>query len=208
MSAMGLPAQKRRLYSIAEYLAMEERAEFKSEFHDGEILAMAGGTIRASQIMVNLYRSIGNRLLGGPCTILESNARIRIGRRLNYVYPDATIVCGQMQYDPDDPKQTTITNPRVVIEVLSESTAEYDRGEKFRLYRQLESLEEYVLVEQNKPLIETFRRHDDGRWQISAYHGVDVVAKLASVPIEFPLSEVYLGLDFPDVPVGPPPEKA
>ena len=193
---MTMPLE-RRLFTVAEYLAMEELARDKHEFHEGEILAMSGGTFQASRIAINLGAVLVSRLRGKPCVPVESNMRVRIGRKLNYVYPDASIVCGPPAFDEDDRKQTTILNPRVVFEVLSESTEAYDRGRKFSLYREVESMEEYVLLSQGEPLIETFRRHSDGNWQITSHRGIEAIAPLASVRIELPLAEVYAGIEFP-----------
>ena len=163
---MEMPVEKHH-YTIAEYLDLEEKSVGKNEFHDGEILAMAGGSYSHSLVAMNLIGELRNRLRGSPCRPLESNMRVRIGKRLNYVYPDSSIVCGKPQFDPDDRKQTTIINPRVIFEVLSESTELYDRREKFALYRDVESMEEYVLISQSKALIEVFSRQKDGAWQIA-----------------------------------------
>ena len=127
---MGLPAEKRK-YTTQEYLEMEEKAVERHEFHDGEILMMSGGTLRHSRIVMNTGATLHALLKGKPCFALDSNMRVRISDRWHYVYPDISVVCGTPIFDPDDPKKTTIINPRVVIEVLSESTESYDRGGKF-----------------------------------------------------------------------------
>jgi len=191
---MGLPLEQRR-YTIAEYLELEEKSEVKNEFHDGEILAMAGGSYSQSRIIMNLGLAAGMRLKGSSCFMLESNMRVRVGKRLNYLYPDANIVCGKPEFDPDDIKQTTITNPRVIFEILSDSTERYDRGEKFSLYRDIDSMEDYVLVSQSTAMIETYSRQKDGAWRIAVYQGLAAVAKLPSVSIELPLAELYIGVD-------------
>jgi Uma2 family endonuclease len=192
---MALPAIKERV-TIEEYLRREEAAVDRHEYHDGEILMMSGGTYGHSRINANLIRSAGNRLEGSPCFILESNMRLVIASRRRYLYPDATIACGQPQFDPHDPKKTTIINPRVVIEVLSPSTEAYDRGDKFNAYRELESLGEYVLVSQERPLIETFVRQADGTWVFAAREGVKAISRIATPGIELPLGEVYAGITF------------
>ena len=138
---MTMPAEKHR-YTIAEYFALEEHATDRHEYHDGEILAMSGGTYRHSRINTNLLVAFGTRLRNSPCEPLDSNMRIRILGRASYVYPDISIVCGGPEFDVDDPNQTTITNPRIVVEVLSDSTERFDRGRKFDLYRQAPSLQE------------------------------------------------------------------
>lgn len=175
---------------------MEEKAEVKHEFHRGEILAMSGGTYEQSRITANVVGELRNRLKGSPCFVLESNMRVRIPREDRGVYPDATVVCGKPQFDPEDPKRTTILNPRVVVEVLSESTESYDRGDKFTAYRELPSLEEYVLVSQNRPQIEAFLRQPEGLWLFATWQGLDAVAKLRCLQIDLPLTEVYEGLSF------------
>jgi Uma2 family endonuclease len=136
---MGVPAERRR-YTIQEYLQHEEKAIDRHEFHDGEILAMSGGTYGHSRINTQLIRSLGNKLEGKRCQPLDSNMRVRIPRRANYIYPDISVVCGQPQFDPDDPKKTTIINPKLIVEVLSESTEAYSRGAKFDLYQQIPAL--------------------------------------------------------------------
>jgi Uma2 family endonuclease len=191
---MEPPAEKRK-FTIAEYLAMEEKAVEKHEFHEGEILMMSGGTYRHSVISVNLGAILHGLVKGKHCQTLDSNMRVRISDRWHYVYPDFSIVCGSPVFDPDDKKKTTIINPRVVIEVLSESIELYDRGGKFDLNRQIPSLEEYVLVSQWQPMVETYwRQPQDETWIFNAYKGPS--ATLRSLQINLPFSEIYAGIDF------------
>jgi Uma2 family endonuclease len=191
---MGLPVEKRR-HTISEYLSFERTARERHEYLDGEILAMAGGSYNHSLILANLIGEIRNVLKGKPCRVLESNLRVRIPRTPLYTYPDASIVCGKPQFDPNDEANETVTNPRVLIEVLSSSTEGYDRGEKFTRYRQMDSLEEYVLVSQDVARVETFRRQADGTWLFSAYSGGEAVLKLTGLGIEIPLAEIYAGVE-------------
>jgi Uma2 family endonuclease len=203
---MTIPVAK-RLFTIEEYLRFEETAVGRHEFHDGEILAMSGGTYEHSLINVNFTSSLKARLKDRPCRVTESNLRIRIGASSKYVYPDASVICGQPAFDLADPKRTTVLNPRVIIEVLSESTESYDRSAKFMLYRMVETHEEYVLISTHRPLVETFRRQTDGSWMIGPYfEGVDAVAELKALSIELPLAEVYDGITFPPLP--PEPERS
>ncbi len=201
MLYMTVPVEK-HLYTIAEYLAMEEGAEIRHEYHDGEILAMSGGTYRHSKIVTNLIVALGSRLRGRSCDVLDSNMRVRIPRRGKYVYPDASIVCGGPQFDVDDPKQTTIVNPRAVFEVLSESTALYDRSDKFQLYGQVPSLEEYVLVSQAQAKIETFIRQLGGNWLYDPKEGLEAVLDVRSAKLTIPLAEIFEGVTF-DPPSAP-----
>jgi Uma2 family endonuclease len=193
---MSLPAEQRR-FTIREYLELEEKAVERHEFHDGEILAMSGGTHAHLHVSSNFLISLGLQLRakGNRCYPLDSNARVRISARNDYVYPDITVVCPPPQFDADDPKRMTIINPRVIIEVLSESTELYDRGAKFDLYRQIPSLQEYVLVSQFQPVVETFVRQNKQSWLFTQYKGMDAVAELRSLDIAVPLSEIYLEVE-------------
>jgi Uma2 family endonuclease len=185
---------------------MEETAEQKHEFHDGEILAMSGGTYEHSVICLNVGGELRNRLQGGPCTPAEGNLRVRIQSQGRYVYPDISVVCGQPAFDPSDPNRTTILNPTVIVEVLSDSTEQYDRSKQFFAYRDVPSLEEYVLVSQHVPRVETFRRQVDGTWKIAGYfEGLEAIAMLTSLNVKLPLAEVYRNIQFaaPATPVDP-----
>ncbi len=192
---MGMPVQKRR-FSIAEYFEMEDAAVERHEYQDGEILAMAGGSPEQSFIAANIVREAGNALKGKPCRVAESNLRVRIPHSPRCMYPDASIICGPLQFDPQDPKRHTILNPKVIIEVLSTSTEAYDRGDKFTQYRKIEAFEEYILISQDRPNVESFLRQADGAWSIQNYIGLDTVAKIRSLGISIPMSELYAGIEW------------
>ena len=196
------PAQRR--FTVEEYFRIERDSTEKHEYRDGEIVSMAGGTVAHSRIIANCIQTLGNRLRGGPCAPFESNLRVRIARRTLYSYPDVPVICGPPELDPDDTRGETVTNPRLVVEVLSPSTESYDRRTKFDRYRQLESFREYVLVSQDMPRVETFFRHDDGTWVFAVATGPDAVIRLSSLGIDLPLAEVYAGVEFPP----PPPDPA
>ncbi|MGA2498985.1 MAG: Uma2 family endonuclease [Tepidisphaeraceae bacterium] len=193
---MGIPVEKRR-YTVTDYLQLERSARERHEYRDGEILLMAGGTADHSLILVNVIGELRNRLKGKPCRAYESNLRIRIARTVLYTYPDISVICGPRQPDPGDPSGETMTNPRLIVEVLSPSTEAYDRGEKFDHYRKLDSLQEYVLVSQSTPRIETFLRQPEGNWLLTPVSGLTSIAKLRSLEVELPLAEVYAGIEFP-----------
>lgn len=196
---MALPVQKNR-FTVAEYLTQEERAVERHEFHAGEILAMSGGTYEHSRIVANLIRSLGNRLDGSPGHVVDSNLRVGLDHGERYVYPDASIICGPPAFDPADAKRTTILNPKVVIEVLSDSTEAYDRGQKFAHYRTVPPMVEYVLVSQRVAAVETFFRGEDGSWSMRPVAGLDATVPLRGVPIDLPLAELYAGIVFPPEP--------
>ncbi len=190
--------------TIEEYLAFEGAAEFKHEWRDGEVIAMAGGTSDHALIIANLIRAIGNRLQGKGCRVFASEQRVRSRRPHLYTYPDVTVVCGEREFDPADENRVTILNPTLLVEVLSESNELYDRSEKFERYRGIESLREYVLVSQYIAKIETFHRADDGTWVINhAVAGVDATVRFASVDVELPLAEIYDGIQFRAPPAAP-----
>lgn len=183
-----------------EYLRYEYDAEFRHEWRDGQVVAMAGGSPDHSLVIANFIREAGNGLRGKPCRVYDSNLRVRDRRTTLYTYPDATVICGERQFDPKDERRQTVLNPTVVVEVLSPSSEGDDRGEKFNRYRSIDSLQEYVLVSQSSPKIETFLRQEDGSWVFRAYEGPDAISRLVSVDIELPLAEVFAGIEFPAPP--------
>lgn len=195
----------RRRYTFAEYLAFEEAHEWKHEFHEGEILAMSGSSPEHALITARALRAIGNRIEGGPCQAYSSDLKIAVKPGSRVCYPDGSIICGPLEFDPNDPKRYVVTNPRVIIEVLSPTTEAYDRGEKFRHYRNIPSFAEYVLISQDAPIVETFFRQGDGSWVIAGtYTGLDARARLRALDIEIALSDIYAGVEFP--PPAPPPD--
>ena len=184
--------------TVEEYLRFEAAAaDVRHEFRDGVAVAMSGGTYTHSQIIVNVGGELRSRLKGKGCTTLESNMRVRIPRKAKYYYPDLPVVCGSPEFDPAGPAETTLLNPRLIVEVLSDSTEAFDRGAKFTDYREIESLREYVLVSQHAPLVEVYLRQDDGTWRFQPSAGLAATARLQSIGIELPLAEVYAGVTLP-----------
>lgn len=190
-----MTAVPKRKLTAAEYLAIEDAAEFKSEFVNGEMIAMAGATVSHNRVSRNLLTEIETQLKGGPCESFISDQRVNISATGMYAYPDIVIVCGKVETDPLSPM--TITNPAVVIEVLSPSTEGYDRNLKFRQYQQSPTLREYVLVSQDTATIEVYSRQPDNRWLITYFDGLDAVFALESAPVKIPLADVYRNVDFP-----------
>src|SRR5438876_6356830 len=173
----------------AEYLAIERKAEYKSEFYRGEMFAMAGATEEHCLIKDNLAGEARNQLKGGPCRVVTSDLRVKVDPTGLYTYPDVVIYCERPQFE--DKVLDTLLNPRAIVEVLSESTEAYDRGDKFRHYRQISSLQEYVLAAQDRPLVERHVRQPGGSWLMTEFAGLDGVLEFASVPARVPLVEVY-----------------
>lgn len=183
------------LYTLAEYLAREEGAEYKSEFYQGQIFAMSGGSPEHNTASVNILTALRGRLRGLPCRPFNSDQQIRIPPNGLVAYPDVSVVCGELQRDPKAPN--AINNPSVVFEVLSDSTENYNRGKKFDLYRQLESLREYILVAQDEAHVERFVRQADDSWLLTVFKGLDAVVELATLGCSLTLAEVYEDVTFP-----------
>ena len=198
-----VPTQPLRRFTIAEYVQLEERSEVRHEYHDGEILAMSGGSYAHAVIATNINRAIGNRLAGKPCRVLDANMRIATPHRM--FYPDGTIVCGPPQFDPRDATGQSLANPRVIIEVLLPSTENYDRKEKFDHYGTAPSIEEYVTIYQDEARVECFVRGTGGSWNLTRFVGIGVTAIIRCVQVEIPLSEIYADVVLP-APVRPPGE--
>lgn len=191
MSALQKP-----IFTEKEYLALEAVSERKHEFYRGEIIAMAGASFRHELIITNSIRSVGNQLRGSPCLILGSDLRVKVASVKGYFYPDIKIVCGTAQFNDDKPQ--SLLNPTVIIEVLSPTTANFDQGEKFRAYRQIESLQEYVLIAQDTPHIERHIRQPDGGWVMHEFDTLDASLELPSVGCTLSLAEVYERVTFED----------
>ena len=176
-------------YTVAEYLELEEQAEFKSEFVDGEIVSMAGATANHNILTAKFLARIFLALEDLDYAVFMSDMRLWMPDYSRYTYPDVMVVAGQPIFT--DEKQTAITNPCLIVEVLSNSTQEYDRASKFKLYRSISSFREYVLVYQNNYCVEQYIKQDDGRWILTEYLEEDAVLKLESVSFEIGLRDLY-----------------
>jgi len=193
MSAQSVP-----YLTPQEYLEIEEKADYKSEYFQGQMwplggepYGMAGGKFEHSLISANLIGELRSALTG-RCLALTSDQRIRVSSDGLYTYADVSVVCGK----PILAEKNTLTNPRIIVEVLSKTTEANDRGLKFTQYVQIESLEEYVLVSQTEPRVEIYRRQSDGSWRWRAFTGLDAKAPFESVDCSVPLSEIYRGVEF------------
>ena len=174
--------RKKSIFTPAEYLGMEEKTDYKSEYYNGEIFAMAGGTPDHNSIAVNLAGELRQLLRHKPCRVFTSDLRLLVERSGLYTYPDAMVICGKIQLV--EGRTDTVTNPILIVEVLSESTRDYDRGTKFNFCKQIPTLQEYILVESEKPLVECFRRADGDKWTMEMYEGLDALARLESIESE------------------------
>lgn len=178
------------LFSEAEYLAIERGAETRSEFLNGEIFAMSGGSFAHAQLKDDLLIAISARLGSGPCQALSSDLRVKVLATGLHTYPDVLVVCGSPQFAQADIKDTLV-NPSLIAEVLSPSTESYDRGKKFYHYRQIPSLQHYLLVSQDKLLIEHFERGEDDAWTFRTFESMDDSIPIANLAIHAPVREIY-----------------
>lgn len=178
--------------SVEEYLKIDRAAELKSEYHDGEMFPIVAVSMAHSVISANVTYSLVGRLKGGSCFVLTSPMRVRVSPT-RFVYPDLAVICGTPVLT--DEAQDTLTNPKVIIEVLSPSTADYDYGAKFALYRRMPSFEEYILIAQGDPRIEVFHKAHDGGWVLHTYEGLETTIKLKSLNITLALADIYAGID-------------
>jgi len=182
-----MAAERIPILTPEQYLEIEREAEFKSEYVAGQMYLMAGGTPEHSQIAFNIAGALRHKLRGGPCRGYTSDLRVRAGSL--FTYPDVTVVCGEPRFHDD--REDTIINPKLIIEVLSESTEAYDRGEKFGRYQRIDSLSEYVLVSQRRPSIDRYLRKPDGSWNLFVAEGLDASVELESISCSLDLADVY-----------------
>jgi Uma2 family endonuclease len=183
-----------RTFSPDEYLAIERAAADKSEYVGGRIYNMSGGSLNHSRICVEVTGILREALRGTGCEVVNSDMKVRTPSNSMFTYPDATVICDQPIFH--DEKRDVITNPIVIVEALSPSTEDYDRGHKFLLYQQIPSLRCYVIVYQSEPRIDVFVRADDGHWDQAISRGVDAAAQIPAIGCTLPLSEVYRRIEF------------
>jgi Uma2 family endonuclease len=178
----------RQHFTFRDYVDLEEISGVRHEFLAGQVWAMAGGSPDHARIAANVMVLLGSQLRGKRCAVFDSDLRVRVKATGLGTYPDVTVVCGSLELDPDDPKRHTVVNPKVIVEVLSPSTEEYDRGEKLDHYRQIDSLEEIVLVASEERRIDVWRR-DGAAW--ARVPSAGELVRLSSIGCELPLPDVY-----------------
>ncbi len=172
-----------------EYLAAERQAAFKSEYFGGEVFAMAGASYAHNRIVANVIAELRRQLKRHDCTVVPSDLRLWIQSAEHYLYPDVTVVCGEPEFT--DEHIDTLVNPRLIVEVLSKSTKDFDRGEKFTLYRTLPSFAEYILIAQDRHHAEHFVRQADGRWLLTDIDQTAEAISLVSIEGQLALAEIY-----------------
>lgn len=178
-----------------QYLLQEDLAEFRSEYWNGKIVAMSGGTPKHNQIGRNLALRLGIQLDRSPCKLFLTETRVRVPECNTYFYPDAMIVCGTPEYEAGEAEM--VRNPTVIFEVLSPGTEAVDRGRKFACYRSLPSLQLYVLIQQDAPAIELYARQPDDTWLLTPLTGLEATLFLNTVGVTLPFTEIYQDVVFP-----------
>ena len=183
------------LLTPQEYLARERKSDFRSEYFAGEMFAMAGASWEHTLVKDNIAREAGQQLKDGPCRVLTSDLRVKVDASGLYTYPDVIVVCEEPKFE--DKMFDTLLNPRVLMEVLSDSTEKYDRGTKFKHYRQVASLQEYILIAQDEPLVERHVRQPNGDWLMTEFRGLELTLGFTSIPVKILLTDIYRGVEFP-----------
>ncbi len=191
---------KHRRLTAAEYLAIEDAAEFRSEFYDGEMFLMAGTAVPHNDLKDNLSDELGARLRGSGCRKATNDQRVLIPTTGLYTYPDIVVTCGPREFDPLS--KITLTNPTLVVEVLSPGTASYDRGAKLRQYQRLASLRVVLLAASDRVQVDVYSREPDGRWVHTVFDDPagELVIPGLPVPVRIPLADVYRDVELPDEP--------
>jgi Uma2 family endonuclease len=186
-----LVAYGKKKFSIAEYLELESAALEKSEYYQGEIFAMSGALLPYNIIAVNTLVYIHQKLKGKSCRPFNSDMRVNVEKNTLFTYPDISVVCGEVKTLNDD--NFNLLNPTVIIEVLSKSTKNYDRGDKFKLYRDIPTLKEYILINSEAIGIEAFRLNEKNHWELEEYKGIEEKLQIPVLQLAISLSEVYEG---------------
>lgn len=189
-----LVQSKEKFYSPDEYRELEETAEFRNEYRDGEIVQMSGGSINHSRIIRNLSRVLGNLLEGQPYELFHNDLRLWIPRYRRGTYPDVMVIEGEAVFN--EGRSDEILNPMLIVEVLSKSTKDFDKEDKFRFYRSIPELREYVLVSQYEFLVEQYIKTEANEWLFREYEGETATVSFASVGVQMSMSEIYVKVVF------------
>jgi len=178
-----------------EYLTWERKQPFKNEYHNGQIIAMSGASRAHNLVTMNVANQLYTQLVTQGCEVYPGDMRVQIHQPTSYFYPDIAVVCGEPRFGDDT--FDTLLNPVLIVEGLSPSTAAFDRGEKFEHYKQLASLQEYILISQNRVHVERYLRRDT-QWILTEFRKIDEVIHLLSNRCQFSVRGIYTLVKFPD----------
>ncbi len=185
----------RKLYTPEEYFALEAKALGRSEYYQGEIFAMAGSSVNHNRLTRNICAALNQAFGSGPCEAFLSDLRLEVKEDGTYVYPNVLAICGELEFSKK--YKDNVTNPKLIAEVLSDSTQIYDRNGKFYLYRELSSLEDYLLIDQTKVYVEYYHKISSKEWALYIYDSLTDVIDLQGVNIILPLAQIYQRVKFP-----------
>jgi Uma2 family endonuclease len=191
---MALAKLQPKLYAPDEYLALEEAATYKSEYFHGEIFAMTGGSANHNRISGNVHTVLNNGLRSTRCETFNSDMRLLVKAHSLYTYPDTMVICGRIEFAKDC--NDTVINPTVLVEVLSPSTQDHDRGQKFEFYRTLDSFQDYLIIHQDRVYIEYHHKLADKRWVLTEFSDIEASLTLQSLNFEIPLRRIYERVDW------------
>ncbi len=180
--------------SALEYLSVERNAFEKHEYYQGEVFAMSGASIKHNKIFSHVFGELASKLKGKNCMPFGSDLRIHIPKNTLYTYPDISIVCGETECTDDF--FDTVLNPSVIIELLSKSTRNYDKGEKFSLYRDIDRLQEYILIDTERIHVEKHIRNNDNSWQLTEFKSSEDSFLISTVNLSISLKDIYEGISF------------
>ena len=185
---------EKRYYTPAEYLELEEKAEYKSEYRDGEIIPMTGGTTNHNKIALDFCRNFPFTVQGQNYDIYMGDVKLWLPQYRLYTYPDVMVVKGEPVYEGTG--RTTITNPCLIVEVLSKSTKDYDKTDKFKYYRSIPEFQEYILIDQYSFSVEQYAKRSPGEWLFKEYEGEDAVLVLDSIEFQIGFRDIYARVNF------------
>lgn len=185
-----MSAEQKPFYTMAEYLELEKSSDERYEYWDGQVFCMSGGSQAHSDIGDNVFRLLSNQLAGRNCRAMTGSMPIKTFQVPPYKYPDGSVTCGEREFEKID-FIDVLTNPTLIIEVLSPTTARIDRGPKFTLYKNIVSFKEYLLIAQDEPAITQFVKQADGEWKPHQVSGLDATLYLPSIDCTLTISEVY-----------------
>ena len=194
MSALSQPR-----YTPEQYLEIDRKAEYRSEYVAGEVMAMAGASREHNRITINIGTSLLTQARGGPCEPFTTDLRVKGRTTGAFLFPDVVVGCGPLEFE--DASLDILLNPVVLMEVLSPTTESNDRGWKFAHYRQMATLTDYVMLSQYQPLVEHYTRNSDNQWVLTELRGLEAVLRLLSIGCELPLAVIYERVEFASDPV-------
>ncbi|MCB9288615.1 MAG: Uma2 family endonuclease [Lewinellaceae bacterium] len=191
-----MKAHKLPKLTVEEYIQQERESGARYEYHDGTIYALAGGTLNHGKLCGNIYAELRNNLKAktSNCKAYTGEIKLYIEKKNSYVYPDSMVICGEIETSKED--ENSVTNPLLIVEVLSKSTSDYDRGDKFYIYRQIPTLQEYVLIEQDKPVVEIYyKKENTDLWSITRQEGLDKRIEFQSLKIDISMADLYYDIE-------------